>query len=220
MNHSMSFLTTVFQMDPCLLRSSGVSRIYELVTNVLPQKSQWLVELLPTPARQTGDWPAHMRPTTKVSSSCHKLSQATKLCRVYCALSKYWVVFDFRQPCQALSRHWQAPDISFSSPFVHTPWANMSTSCLCLMWCCTILSSWITDILTHNSCKWDPCCVQCPALLKLLQAPAAKHLNARCGKLAWQGPQHSERLQLQFYSALTNVLQNWPGPVIYETNSH
>lgn len=49
------FLTTVFQMDPCLLRSSGVSRTYELVTNVLPQKSQWLVELLPTPAGQTGD---------------------------------------------------------------------------------------------------------------------------------------------------------------------
>lgn len=36
--HSI-FLTTVFHMDPCLLLSSGVSRTYELVTSVLPQKS-------------------------------------------------------------------------------------------------------------------------------------------------------------------------------------
>lgn len=42
-------LTTVFQMDPCLLLSSGVSRTYELVTNVLPEKSHWLDGLLPTP---------------------------------------------------------------------------------------------------------------------------------------------------------------------------
>lgn len=45
-------LTTVFQMDPCLLLSSGVSLTYELVTSVLPQKSQWLLALLPTPVTQ------------------------------------------------------------------------------------------------------------------------------------------------------------------------
>ena len=48
---SQSFLTTVFQMDPCLLLSSGVRRTYELVTNVLPEKSHWA----PTPARQADE---------------------------------------------------------------------------------------------------------------------------------------------------------------------
>lgn len=44
-------LTTIFQMEPSLLRSSGVNRTYWLVTNVLPQKSHWLEELVPTPAK-------------------------------------------------------------------------------------------------------------------------------------------------------------------------
>lgn len=48
-------LTRWFQIEPSLLRSSGVRRTYWLVSIVLPWKSQRSVELEPTPVgRDTG----------------------------------------------------------------------------------------------------------------------------------------------------------------------
>lgn len=62
---SQERLTWWFQIEPSLLRSSGVRRTYWLVSIVLPWKSQSGMELEPTPVGRDGHRQVPKRPRQK-----------------------------------------------------------------------------------------------------------------------------------------------------------
>lgn len=139
--HELLFLTTVFQMDPCLLLSSGVSRTYELVTSVLPQKSHWLEGLLPTPTKQ--------REKKKRGMIRHGEENDQKFIYSVCCsfLCKHdnieWLSRRTRRPLNIHHVRKLCETFLHTRPEQTLPLSQRARSA------CFVRTSWITHVLTH-----------------------------------------------------------------------